>query len=184
MVLLAAGLLAGGCRGGASGGERGAASAASGGITSPELGGDAALRARLAAAVESRGPSYRPRTRHLRADGSAKYTNRLILESSPYLQQHAHNPVQWFPWGDEAFALAAKLGRPVLLSIGYATCHWCHVMEEESFEDERIASYLNGHYVCIKVYREQRPDVDAIYLRALAMMGQSGGWPLNMWLTP
>ena len=87
----------------------------------------------LLAGLTGRGKGYRPRTRHLEADGSPKYTNRLILESSPYLLQHAHNPVDWYPWGDEAFETAERLGRPVLLSIGYSTCHWCHVMEEESF---------------------------------------------------
>lgn len=96
---------------------------------------DAKLLARLRAAWESRPSGYKPRTRHLRPDGSPKYTNRLFLEPSPYLLQHAHNPVNWYPWGDEAFDTARRLRRPVLLSVGYSTCHWCHVMEEESFED-------------------------------------------------
>ena len=95
------------------------------------------------------------------ASSEHKHTNRLIDETSPYLLQHAHNPVDWRPWGDEAFAEARRLGKPVFLSIGYSTCHWCHVMEEESFEDEEIASVMNDLYVSIKVDREERPDVDA-----------------------
>jgi hypothetical protein len=98
---------------------------------------------RLLAALRARGASYEPRTRHRNADGTPKYLNRLILETSPYLLQHAHNPVNWCAWGDDAFARAAKEGRPVLLSIGYSTCHWCHVMERESFEDEEIARFIN-----------------------------------------
>src|SRR5262249_16016026 len=111
------------------------------------------------------------------------HANRLASEPSPYLQMHAHNPVDWYPWGDEAFARARSLNRPILLSIGYATCHWCHVMAEESFEDPEIAAYLNVHYVAIKVDREQRPDVDAVYLDAVQAMGQGGGGPLTVWLT-
>jgi len=133
---------------------------------------------------QTRGKDYKPRTRHLRDDGWAKYTNRLFLESSPYLLQHAHNPVNWYPWGDEAFETAEKLGLPVLVSIGYSTCHWCHVMEEESFEDEEIAEYLNQNYIAIKVDREERPDVDGIYMSAVQAMTGGGGWPLNAWLTP
>lgn len=131
-----------------------------------------------------RGHSYVPRTKHLNKDGSAKFTNRLFLESSPYLLQHAHNPVNWYPWGDEAFDTAKKLNKPVLISIGYSTCHWCHVMEEESFEDIEIATYLNENYIVIKVDREERPDVDNIYMSAIHAMGQNGGWPMNVWLTP
>lgn len=127
---------------------------------------------------------YVPRTRHLRPDGWAKYTNRLFLESSPYLLQHAHNPVDWYPWGDEAFEQAKQLNRPVFASFGYSTCHWCHVMEEESFEDEEIARYLNAHYISIKVDREERPDIDTIYMSAVQAITGSGGWPLNVWLTP
>ncbi|MFO0761052.1 MAG: thioredoxin domain-containing protein [Byssovorax sp.] len=145
---------------------------------------DAALKARLAAAVRQKGPGYMPRTRHLNADGSPKYNNRLVLESSPYLLQHAHNPVDWFPWGDEAFERAKALNRPVFLSVGYSTCHWCHVMEEESFEDEEIARYLNEHYVPIKVDREERPDVDAVYMTFVQAFTGSGGWPMSVWLTP
>ena len=104
--------------------------------------------------------------------------NRLLHETSPYLQQHAHNPVNWYPWGDEAFETARKLGRPVLLSVGYSTCHWCHVMEEESFEDLEIARYLNERYVAVKVDREVRPDIDAIYMAAVQALTGSGGWPI------
>ena len=113
-----------------------------------------------------------------------KHTNRLIDETSPYLLQHAHNPVDWRPWGDEAFDEARRLGRPVFLSIGYSTCHWCHVMEEESFEDEDIAAFMNAHYVSIKVDREERPDVDAVYMAAVQALTGSGGWPMSVWLTP
>ncbi|MHC4632080.1 MAG: thioredoxin domain-containing protein [Planctomycetota bacterium] len=113
-----------------------------------------------------------------------KYTNRLIKETSPYLLQHAHNPVDWYPWGTEAFELAKKEDKPVFLSIGYSTCHWCHVMEYESFENERIAEIMNEHFVSIKVDREQRPDVDRIYMNAVQMMTGSGGWPLSAFLTP
>ena len=107
--------------------------------------------ARLRAALAAMPADYEPRTRHLLEDGSPKYVNRLIFEKSPYLLQHAHNPVDWYPWGDEAFERARRENKPVLLSIGYSTCHWCHVMERESFEDEEIARYLNEHYVAIKV---------------------------------
>ncbi len=130
------------------------------------------------------GKTYKPRTRHLNSDGSAKYTNRLFLETSPYLLQHAHNPVNWYPWGDEAFQTAKKLNRPVLLSVGYSTCHWCHVMEEESFEDTVIANYMNIHYVTIKVDREERPDIDAVYMSAVRALTGQGGWPMTVWLTP
>lgn len=125
---------------------------------------------------------YRPRTRHLDDQGRPIYTNRLFLESSPYLLQHAHNPVDWYPWGDEAFAAARRLDRPVLLSVGYSTCHWCHVMEEESFEDEEIAGYLNAHYIAVKVDREERPDVDAVYMSAVQAIAGRGGWPMTVWL--
>lgn len=128
--------------------------------------------------------TYIPRTKHLTPDGKAKYTNRLLLESSPYLLQHAHNPVNWYAWGEEAFAAAAKHNLPIFLSIGYSTCHWCHVMEQESFEDIEIASFINKNFIAIKVDREERPDIDAIYMAALHAMGRSGGWPMNVWLTP
>ncbi len=113
-----------------------------------------------------------------------KYTNRLIAEKSPYLLQHAHNPVDWYPWGTEAFERAKKEDKPIFLSIGYSTCHWCHVMEQESFENEQIAKVMNEHFVSIKVDREQRPDVDQIYMNAVVMMTGSGGWPLSVFLTP
>jgi len=113
-----------------------------------------------------------------------KYTNGLIDQPSPYLLQHAHNPVNWLPWGSEAFELAQKENKPIFLSIGYSTCHWCHVMERESFENEQIAKVMNEHFVSIKVDREHRPDVDEIYMKAVVMMTGSGGWPLSVFLTP
>ena len=110
--------------------------------------------------------------------------NRLIKESSPYLIQHAKNPVDWFSWGDEAFAKARKENKVVFLSIGYTACHWCHVMERESFSDAGVAKILNDHFVCIKVDREERPDIDHVYMSALAAQGTPGGWPLSMFLDP
>lgn len=110
--------------------------------------------------------------------------NRLIHESSPYLLQHAYNPVDWFPWSEEALAKAKKEDKPIILSIGYSACHWCHVMERESFENEVIAHFMSEHYVCIKVDREERPDIDQIYMDAVHAMGLQGGWPLNVILTP
>jgi len=118
------------------------------------------------------------------ASKSKKYENKLIHETSPYLLQHAHNPVNWYPWGEEAFEKARKENKPVLLSIGYATCHWCHVMEHESFEDEEIAKFMNDHFVSIKVDREQRPDIDSIYMTVVQAMTGHGGWPMTVWLTP
>ena len=111
-------------------------------------------------------------------------TNRLAREKSPYLLQHAHNPVDWYPWGDEAFALARSENKPIFLSIGYSTCHWCHVMERESFEDQRIADLLNREYVPIKVDREERPDVDRIYMTFVQATTGGGGWPMSVFLTP
>jgi uncharacterized protein YyaL (SSP411 family) len=111
-------------------------------------------------------------------------TNRLAREKSPYLLQHARNPVDWFAWGDEAFARARAESRPVFLSIGYSTCHWCHVMERESFEDEKVAAFLNDHFVSVKVDREERPDVDKIYMTFIQATTGGGGWPLNVFLTP
>ncbi|SFI18872.1 thioredoxin domain-containing protein [Planctomicrobium piriforme] len=110
--------------------------------------------------------------------------NRLAQETSPYLLQHAHNPVDWHPWGDEAFAKAAAENKPIFLSVGYSACHWCHVMERESFENEGIAAYLNEHYVSIKVDREERPDVDQIYMSAVQLITRRGGWPMSVFLTP
>jgi uncharacterized protein YyaL (SSP411 family) len=115
---------------------------------------------------------------------SAKHTNRLAREKSPYLLQHAHNPVDWFAWGEEAFAKARAENKPVFVSIGYSTCHWCHVMERESFEDERVGKYLNEHFVSIKVDREERPDVDKIYMTFVQSTTGSGGWPMNVFLMP
>ncbi|PIQ95778.1 MAG: thioredoxin domain-containing protein [Nitrospinae bacterium CG11_big_fil_rev_8_21_14_0_20_56_8] len=114
----------------------------------------------------------------------APYTNQLIHEKSPYLLQHAHNPVNWHPWGPEAFQLARDKNLPLLVSIGYATCHWCHVMERESFEDPVLARQLNENFVAIKVDREERPDVDSISMQSLQALGQQGGWPLNVFITP
>jgi len=113
-----------------------------------------------------------------------KHTNRLAREKSPYLLQHAHNPVDWFAWGEEAFARARAENKPILLSIGYSTCHWCHVMERESFEDESVGAFLNEHFVSIKVDREERPDVDKIYMTFVQSTTGGGGWPLNVFLTP
>jgi uncharacterized protein len=113
-----------------------------------------------------------------------KQANRLAHESSPYLLQHAYNPVDWYPWGDEALEKARNEQKPILLSIGYSSCHWCHVMERESFENEAIAELMNEHFVCIKVDREERPDVDHVYMDAIQAMGLPGGWPLNVFLTP
>jgi uncharacterized protein YyaL (SSP411 family) len=112
-----------------------------------------------------------------------KHTNRLARETSPYLLQHAHNPVDWYPWGEEAFAKAKKEGKLVFLSIGYSSCHWCHVMERESFENEEIAKILNKDFICIKVDREERPDIDQVYMTAVEVMSSHGGWPLSMFLT-
>ena len=109
--------------------------------------------------------------------------NKLIDQTSPYLLQHAYNPVNWYPWGKEALNKAKQEDKPIIVSIGYSACHWCHVMERESFENEEIAQIMNEHFVCIKVDREERPDVDQIYMDAVNSMGQRGGWPLNVFLT-
>lgn len=159
----------------------------SGGFLGEPLPGVAGLPAavvnQLSAAWQAREQSYEPRTRHLLNARTPKFTNRLFLTTSPYLRQHAHNPVNWFPWGREAFDLAKKTGRPILLSVGYSTCHWCHVMEEESFEDIEIAEFLNRHYVAIKVDREQRPDVDGVYMTVVQMLTGRGGWPMTVVMT-
>jgi uncharacterized protein len=124
-------------------------------------------------------------TRHLEPDGTPRYTNRLAAETSPYLQKHAHNPVDWYPWGAEAFARALAENKPVHLSVGYSSCHWCSVLEEESFEDEETARLLNARFVNIKVDREERPDIDRIYQIAQHLITRrSGGWPLTMFLSP
>ena len=110
--------------------------------------------------------------------------NRLIREKSPYLLQHAHNPVDWFAWGEEAFAKARREDKPIFLSVGYSTCHWCHVMERESFENDAIADALNRNFVPVKVDREERPDIDRIYMLFVQSATGSGGWPMSVWLTP
>ena len=112
-----------------------------------------------------------------------KFSNHLIHETSPYLLQHAHNPVQWYPWGKDALDKAKELNLPILVSIGYAACHWCHVMERESFEDEEVAAYMNEHFINIKIDREERPDLDHIYMDAVQAIAGNGGWPLNVFLT-
>lgn len=113
-----------------------------------------------------------------------QFKNKLIAETSPYLLQHAHNPVNWFPWGEEALSIAKNEDKPILVSIGYSACHWCHVMERESFEDEETAAVMNEHFINIKIDREERPDLDHIYMDAVQAMTGSGGWPLNVFLTP
>src|SRR5690349_11962824 len=112
------------------------------------------------------------------------HTNKLAGEASPYLLQHAHNPVNWHPWGEEALNLAVTQDKPILVSIGYAACHWCHVMERESFENEATAAIMNEHFINIKIDREERPDLDHIYMDALQAMSGQGGWPLNVFLLP
>ncbi len=112
------------------------------------------------------------------------HTNRLIHETSPYLKQHAHNPVDWYPWGEEALEQARRLDRPIFLSIGYSACHWCHVMEHESFEDAEVAKILGENFISIKVDREERPDLDQIYMTAVQILTQHGGWPMSVFLTP
>ena len=108
-----------------------------------------------------------------------QYTNALVNETSPYLLQHAHNPVDWHPWNEQTLDKAKAEGKLLLISIGYSACHWCHVMEHESFEDAEVAKIMNDNFICIKVDREERPDVDQIYMTAVQLMNQRGGWPLN-----
>src|SRR3989454_4492637 len=110
--------------------------------------------------------------------------NRLADETSPYLLQHRDNPVDWYPWGEEALSRAREEDRPILLSIGYSACHWCHVMERESFEDPETAALMNEHFVCVKVDREERPDLDAVYMDAVVAITGQGGWPMTVFLTP
>ncbi len=117
-------------------------------------------------------------------ENESEYTNHLINEKSPYLLQHAHNPVDWYPWGEEAFATARKENKPIFLSVGYSTCHWCHVMEGESYSDPEIAKIMNANFVSVKVDREERPDIDNIYMTFVQATTGSGGWPMNVWLTP
>src|SRR3954454_8805250 len=130
---------------------------------------------------------YSPIVRFIRSimatsASTSTHTNRLARETSPYLLQHQHNPVDWWPWGPEALAEAQRTGRPILLSIGYSACHWCHVMAHESFEDEATATVMNDLFVNVKVDREERPDVDAIYMEAVQQLVGSGGWPMTVWL--
>jgi len=146
-------------------------------LDAPEL-----LQENLLKALKQRGENYKPRTEHFLKNGEPAFVNRLILEDSPYLIQHAHNPINWYPWGEEAFNAAIAQDKPIFLSIGYATCHWCHVMEKESFENLDIAKQLNDNFVAIKVDREQRPDVDASYMSAVTIMTGRGGWPMSSFL--
>ena len=148
----------------------------------PTNGKSEALIKKLHAAYKARGADYNPRTEHFNENGDPLYTNRLILEDSPYLLQHAHNPVDWYPWGAEAFEQSRLQDKPIFLSIGYATCHWCHVMERESFESEEIARQMNESYIAVKVDREQLPDVDATYMTAVQMLTGGGGWPMSTFL--
>jgi len=145
---------------------------------------DPKLQAELLKVYKEHGADYVPRTEHFKEDGTPLYINRLIKEDSPYLLQHAHNPVNWHPWGSEAFEKAKKQDKPVFLSIGYATCHWCHVMERESFESEEIAQQMNEQFIAIKVDREQLPDVDAMYMLGVQVTTGSGGWPLSGFIQP
>ncbi|HEX9910591.1 MAG TPA: thioredoxin domain-containing protein, partial [Desulfatiglandales bacterium] len=115
---------------------------------------------------------------------SSNHSNRLLKEKSPYLLQHAYNPVDWHAWNEEAFQRARAENKPIFLSIGYSTCHWCHVMEKESFEDSEVAQLMNEAFVSIKVDREERPDVDHVYMTVCQMMTGSGGWPLTIVMTP
>src|SRR5438270_3791451 len=112
------------------------------------------------------------------------HANRLAHEKSPYLLQHAHNPVDWYPWGEEAFEKARREDKPIFLSVGYSTCYWCHVMERQCFENETIAAVMNEHCVNIKVDREERPDVDQLYMTAVQVLTRHGGWPMSVFLTP
>jgi uncharacterized protein YyaL (SSP411 family) len=144
----------------------------------------AKLSSQLTTALNSMPAGYQPRTEHLLENGSPRFTNRLILEDSPYLIQHAHNPVDWYPWGTEAFEVAKRENKPVFLSIGYSTCHWCHVMEKESFENLEIADFINKNFIAIKVDRERRPDIDKTYMNAVMLMTGGGGWPMSSFLSP
>ena len=128
--------------------------------------------------------SYEKRTEHLRPDGYGVFVNRLIEQDSPYLLQHAHNPVNWYPWGDEAFREAVAQQKAIFLSIGYSTCHWCHVMEVESFDNIEVGRLLNQHFISIKLDREQYPDVDEIYMTGVQLISGHGGWPMSNFLCP
>lgn len=138
----------------------------------------------LLQALADKGKDYQPRTEHLDKDGRPIYINQLIFQDSPYLLQHAHNPVNWYNWSEEAFAKARTENKPIFLSVGYSTCHWCHVMEKESFENIKIAKYLNNNFISIKVDREQHPQIDSYYMSALVSIRSSGGWPMSAFLLP
>ncbi len=142
------------------------------------------LDTKLMQDYQAKGPDYKPRTHHFHPNGTPKFINRLISEASPYLLQHAHNPVNWYAWGPEALETAKAESKIILLSIGYSTCYWCHVMEEESYESEQVAEILNRDFIAIKVDREERPDLDKIHMDAVVAMRGHGGWPLNVFLTP
>lgn len=142
------------------------------------------LEATLRGVEETKHGSYDKRTEHLDENGRGTFINRLINEDSPYLLQHAHNPVNWYAWGDEAFAAAEAQQKPIFLSIGYSTCHWCHVMEVESFDNPDVAAVLNEHFVSIKMDREQYPDVDEVYMTGVQIMTGHGGWPMSNLLLP
>lgn len=132
----------------------------------------------------AKGENYQIRSKHINADGSPKFINKLIFEKSPYLLQHAHNPLNWHAWNTDTFKIAKKANKLIFLSIGYSTCHWCHVMEEESFDDIDVAKILNKNFIAIKVDREVRPDIDELFMSAAQLLIGSGGWPLNVILTP
>ena len=142
------------------------------------------IEKRLRGVEESKHGSYDKRTEHLDESGRGVFINRLIEEDSPYLLQHAHNPVNWYAWGDEAFAAAQATGKPIFLSIGYSTCHWCHVMEVESFDNSEVAAVLNEHFISIKMDREQYPDIDEVYMTGVQLMTGQGGWPMSNLLLP
>ncbi|MBL6804370.1 MAG: thioredoxin domain-containing protein [Pseudomonadales bacterium] len=139
---------------------------------------------RLRAVEEAKHGRYDKRTEHIDESGRGLFINRLIEEDSPYLLQHAHNPVNWYAWGDEAFAEAQATGKPIFLSIGYSTCHWCHVMEVESFDNPEVAAVLNKHFISIKMDREQYPDIDEVYMTGVQLMTGHGGWPMSNLLLP
>ena len=138
----------------------------------------------LAQEKSSQPRQAQPQTDNVDKDKDRRPANRLAKETSPYLLLHAHNPVDWYAWGDEALGKARAENKLIFLSIGYSSCYWCHVMERESFMDDEVAALLNKHFVCIKVDREERPDIDQVYMTALSAMGRRGGWPLTMILTP
>lgn len=129
-------------------------------------------------------PVQTSHSRTMASSSSGKKTNRLALEKSPYLLQHATNPIDWYPWGEEAFDKAKKENKLIFLSVGYSTCHWCHVMEKESFENEAVAEIMNKYFVSIKVDREERPDVDKMYMTFIQATVGGGGWPMSVFLTP